>query len=343
MNPRVIFFHFLIWAIYSQFNFLISVLMGDEPLFIDFCVKYAIAAIVFYYTALFIYESYIKNGGYFYLGAFLFTSVFINFGLRYMAYFVILPGHWGFKKPTIYWKQYFIMSLWWWFQYSLFALGYWHYKKSIKTEKQLRISEMDNLQLQNQKVILENNFLKTQINPHFLYNTLSFLYSKTARHSDEPAKAIELLTDIMRYGLENDTPDGMVTLDKEVAHLDNYIGLNQLRYNNKLQINFDKSIDSPQARIPHYTLITFVENAFKHGIVTDAAYPLCISVYCTPEQLKFSVHNRKDKASNKPNQQPGVGLSNVRDRLRLQYGDKQKIHITDEQDFFTICLVIRFA
>jgi two-component system, LytTR family, sensor kinase len=204
------------------------------------------------------------------------------------------------------------------FQFMPFAFIYWFYKKSLNNEKEARAKEKENHELQQQKLIAECNFLRTQINPHFLYNTLNFFISKTAAHDENISDGLTKLASIMRYSLTQANSHGQVLLQDEVANMENFIALQQLRYGNTLNMEYTKMCNiTTQCILPHL-LITLVENAFKHGNTRSTTQPLVISLVVQNNVMQFTVTNAIDKVTL---EQSGtnVGLQNFKDRLLIAY------------------------
>ncbi|WP_345228255.1 sensor histidine kinase, partial [Hymenobacter koreensis] len=159
-------------------------------------------------------------------------------------------------------------------------------------------------------------FLKSQINPHFLFNALNFFYAQVYPHSEGAAKGILLLSDIMRYALHED-PDGKVPLGQEVQHVRNYIALNQLRFNQQLQVDFRVSGQLEYRLILPLVLITFVENCFKHGELHEPDRPVQIRLSVEQNRLEFQTRNQLRHGPKE--QSTGIGLANTRRRLALVY------------------------
>ncbi|HWR32172.1 MAG TPA: sensor histidine kinase [Chitinophagaceae bacterium] len=202
--------------------------------------------------------------------------------------------------------------------------------------------QSQNLQLQNEKLKIQYDFLKAQINPHFLYNTLSFFYSKTAATDKQTAEGIALLTDIMRYSLQQGKADGKVELEDEVAHLNSYIRLQQMRFNNTLNIRFSIEAEPENYRILPHIFITLVENAFKHGEVNNPMHPLEISLAERNDSLVFTVSNKIRKGPVDSNS-TGVGLNNVRSRIKMEYGEAALLENNTTKDFFTVSFSVQLA
>lgn len=205
--------------------------------------------------------------------------------------------------------------------------------------KQKRILEAQKLLLEAQISQANFNFLKAQINPHFLHNTLNFLYAKSLPYSSELSEGILTLSDIMRYALsQGNQKDGKALLKDEIEHVHNVIGINQLRYSNQLKVNFEMSGTINGAMIIPFVLITLVENAFKHGDLKNQDYPIDIKVKVEGSRLYFYCRNKKRSG---PKQlSTGIGLENIKSRLVLSYGDKYKFIVKDEPEFYTTELTI---
>lgn len=205
--------------------------------------------------------------------------------------------------------------------------------------KQKRILEAQKLLLEAQISQANFNFLKAQINPHFLYNTLNFLYAKSFPYSSELSEGILTLSDIMRYALDQgNQKDGKALLKDEIEHVHNVIRINQLRYSNQLKVNFEINGSIDGAMIIPFVLITLVENAFKHGDLKNQDYPIAIKLKVEGSSLYFYCRNKKRSG---PKQlSTGIGLENIKSRLVLSYGDKYKFIVKDEQELYTTELTI---
>jgi two-component system LytT family sensor kinase len=201
------------------------------------------------------------------------------------------------------------------------------------------VLEEQKMQLEMEKSQANLNFLKAQINPHFLHNTLNFLYAKSLPYSPELSEGILTLSDIMRYALsEGNTQDGKAPLRDEIEHVRNVIKINQLRFSNNLNVNFEvKGVVNGATIIP-FVLITLVENAFKHGDLKSIGNPIDIKLDVESNKLSFYCHNKK---KNGPREiSTGVGLDNIKKRLELAYGPDYEFEVKDEEEFYTTELTI---
>lgn len=205
--------------------------------------------------------------------------------------------------------------------------------------KQRRILEAQKMQLEAQISQANFNFLKAQINPHFLHNTLNFLYAKSLPYSAELSEGILTLSDVMRYALnQGNQRDGKAPLVDEIEHVNNVIKISQLRYNNQLKVNFEVTGAIEGLMIIPFVLITIVENAFKHGDLKNQESPIDIRLNVKRNRLYFFCRNKKKSG---PKQlSTGIGLDNIKKRLDLAYGEGYRFAVKDEPEFYTTELII---
>jgi two-component system, LytTR family, sensor kinase len=205
--------------------------------------------------------------------------------------------------------------------------------------KQKRVLEAQKLQLEMQISQANFNFLKAQINPHFLHNTLNFLYAKSLPYSEELSEGILTLSDIMRYALsKGNQKDGKAPLKDEIEHVYNVIKISQLRYSNQLKVNFEVTGEVSGTMIIPFVLITLVENAFMHGDLKNPDYPIDIKLDVKGNKLYFYCRNKKRSG---PKQlSTGIGLENIKKRLDLAYGENYKFTVKEEPEFYTAELTI---
>jgi len=189
-----------------------------------------------------------------------------------------------------------------------------------------------------QKSQAELNLLKSQVQPHFLFNALNSIYYRVYKVDPPSAGLIERLADIMRYFVD-ESPKDVVPVSTEVAFIENYIALERIRIRHGAAVNFEKAY-TPDLRIPPMLLMTFVENIFKHGIdKSQKKNQVTISLVQQNSHLFFTTRNRKvnPEAGDEPG---GFGIINLTKRLRMLYGDKFELTIDDEGELFTAFLKI---
>jgi len=231
--------------------------------------------------------------------------------------------------------------------YYVLGLGFWLAGDRIAREKALREAERQKDQAEREALrtelalkTAELAFLKVQFNPHFLYNTLNYLYARALPLSDELAQSILNLSDIMRYSL-HESPDSRVTLTEEIHHLRKLIELYQARFSHQLHVYFQVEGHPEHRRILPLVLISFTENAFKHGHLTDADDPLLIHLSATTDTIAFTIQNKKGRSDRVPSTH--VGNQNVQRRLALAYADKHQLSINEDEHYYRCELIIREA
>jgi len=214
------------------------------------------------------------------------------------------------------------------------------YLNNLRDEKkQRKILEAQKMQLEVDKSQANFKFLKSQINPHFLHNTLNFLYAKSLPYSAELSEGILTLSDIMRYALnEAAGSDDKAPLKDEIEHVRNVIKINQLRFSNNLNVNFEVQGVLNGTEIIPFVLITIVENAFKHGDLQKTDFPIEIKLTVEHKRLFFYCRNKKKTGPKEIS--TGLGLDNIRNRLDFAYGKNYSLLIKDEAEFYTTELTI---
>lgn len=194
-----------------------------------------------------------------------------------------------------------------------------------------------------EKLQAEVNYLRAQVNPHFLFNVLNSLYSLSLKKSDKAPDVVLKLSNMMEYMLY-DSNDEFVLLEHEIAYLQNYIALEQLRYGDNLSVLFDIKGEANEHVIAPLLLLPLVENAFKHGaskVTTKTT--LHIRVEINENDLKFFIENEKPIAATiAKNAKGGIGISNLRQRLELLYPQKHVLDIADGKTNFRSSLQINF-
>jgi two-component system, LytTR family, sensor kinase len=183
----------------------------------------------------------------------------------------------------------------------------------------------------------ELNFLKTQIQPHFFFNTLNNLYSLTLKKSDQAPEVVLKLSDLMSYMLY-ESGAGRVALDKEIAYLQNYIEVEKLRFGQRLDVHFETQGDTENIFIPPMVLILFLENSFKHGVKNNVHHiTITISLKVENNSLYFRVANPVSMEAKNPAHE-GIGLKNVRRRLDLLFGKNYTLDTVEKDNQYIVSL-----
>jgi sensor histidine kinase YesM len=200
-----------------------------------------------------------------------------------------------------------------------------------------------NLQLQKENTEAQLQLLTAQVHPHFLFNTLNNIFSKTQTESPSGSRMIISLSDLLRYILyEGQKP--LVPLKQEFTMVAEYIELERVRYGNKLEVHMLTPDVSDDIYIAPLLLLPFVENCFKHGTGNLLQHPwLNLSIELKDTTLIMKLMNGKTPIGESSEDKPGIGISNVRKRLELLYKDKYEIQITEDEEVFVVDLQVQLV
>lgn len=213
---------------------------------------------------------------------------------------------------------------------SAFKLLKLNLKQSQITKKlETKILETQ-LKLKEQEL----KYLKMQIHPHFLFNTLNTMYGSALKKSDDTPEMILKLSNLLDYLLyQVDKP--FVSLEEEIHHIEDYIALEKTRFSDTLNVSFSKDIQSKTIHIAPMLFIPFVENSFKHGTLKDGVLTININIVATAETIEFKISNSK---SNTNNYNEGIGLQNIKKRLELLYPNRYNLNINQDDSMFYVDL-----
>jgi LytS/YehU family sensor histidine kinase len=202
------------------------------------------------------------------------------------------------------------------------------------------IHQSEKMELQTQTMQSELKFLRSQINPHFLFNTLNNLYALTLKKSDDAPEIVLKLSEMMRYMLY-ECNEKRVPLKKEVAYMKNYLDLERLRQHESIDIQFNLDGEISDQAIAPLLLIPFIENSFKHGVGSQINHGwVNIEMNVRGQSLTFTIENSKGPAQPKQvhRKSGGIGLVNVRRRLNLIYDDDYQLKISNEPNIYRVTL-----
>ncbi|QCR22334.1 sensor histidine kinase [Pontibacter sp. SGAir0037] len=249
-------------------------------------------------------------------------------------------------KP-IFVDSFFVLKYIWRGVYFLgFSTAYWFFLHTLANNRRINLLQVQRLEAEKARSELERNlvrsqnaFLQAQISPHLLFNTLNFIYNAVQDVSEKASHGVLLLSEVMHYALTRVHEDGKTDLSSEVEHIKKYVALNQLRFSYPLYLNMHYNGPFRQHRIPPLILLTFVENTFKHGDLTDASLPAAIHIGSHDCRLEFSSVNKKKRHLN--GRGYGIGIQNAETRLRDFYGEQGfTLHIKEDEQLYTLTLKI---
>ncbi len=287
----------------------------------------------FYYNYLFLIPQYLlkkRIGLYFLLLVVgLITIIAVNVSFIYLTYDLIEHRHkFDFLHSALFAVYPGIMA---------FALS-----SFVRITMEWFKNERQKKEMEAEKLSSELAFLKSQVNPHFLFNILNNICSLARKKSDETENAIIKLSQIMRYMLQ-DSKDEKVSLEKEVDYLQSYIELQRLRLSESVIIDFSSEGRCELLSIEPLLLIPFVENAFKHGVSYQESSAIHIRLTCQGHAISFVVENHIAKPRGGVTEQgSGIGLKNVTRRLELLYPGKHQLKISDDDNQYKVELDIQF-
>ncbi len=199
--------------------------------------------------------------------------------------------------------------------------------------------------LKKEKANAELGFLKAQLHPHFLFNTLNNLYTLTLYKSDAAPDIVLKLAKILDYTMHQDK-NKEILIGKEIALIEDYIDLELLRYGQRLDFVFNKQVEDEAATIAPLVLLSIVENAFKHGASGDHSRPkIHIDLQVKNGELQFNVFNSKPSIvqDDKTNFKKGIGMNNIKRQLVLLYKDQHQFDIVETIDSYRVILKIKLV
>lgn len=208
---------------------------------------------------------------------------------------------------------------------------------ALQTTWRWRTTEKRALQAEAEKAQAELAFLKAQINPHFLFNTLNNIYSLAITHSEHTAASIMKLSNILRY-VTDDVKQDYVTLQQEIECIQDYIALQELRLGKKTTVEFNLTGNPARLSIAPLILMTFVENAFKYGISNHQSSAIIIDLEANHNNIVFRCRNAL--FPRKQTERTGIGITNTLQRLEHLYPDKHQLNISTDDNLYTVVLVL---
>ena len=209
-------------------------------------------------------------------------------------------------------------------------LGIKEYFRSVKNQH-------DTDELRRQHLEQELEYLRYQINPHFFMNTLNNIHALVDIDPEQAKNTIVELSKLMRYVLY-DGSRPTIPLSKETEFLKHYIGLMRLRYSDSVRIKVDIPDETPDVQVPPLLFVSFVENAFKHGISYQSESFIMVSLNVREGYISFSCINSKHETNQDPHS--GIGLENTRKRLRLLYQENYTFNINENAKTYEVLLKI---
>lgn len=304
--------HLIAWLIFwlVDFGFLFAIRNGETDIKITEYISNVLFNIIFFYLIVFInYKPFKSNN----VSKIILFIVIILFGSLLLKFiydiylFKSLSSINNFNKSKI---SYFGYELWRLVTMTIYAIAYLTYLRNIENERKIQETE-------RKLLVTEIAFLKAQINPHFLFNTLNFVYQDVCAMSPNSGDTILNLADMMRYSVRSTKLD-FAPLINEVEAIDKYIYLQRKRFGEKMYVDFHKIGNINNAQIPPLIMLSLVENAFKYGVYFEQENPIEIIVEVNENEIIFNCSN-KIREDYKETETNAVGIGNIKRRLEIMY------------------------
>lgn len=330
--------HILFWVSYVLF---FTILYGsfEEEYLREFIILIELLPFKIIVTYLMLYvfvPKFLMERKYFlFFIAFLLTSIVFGVPYRLIVYYFIYPHYWPEEMDKISALNIakLIKSLINIYTVAAIAI-------LIKLIKQAYKSQQKTNKLNQEKLEAELKFLKSQIHPHFLFNTLNNLYALTLKKDENAPEIVLKLSELLDYMLyECNVPT--IAIEKEISLVNNFIDLEKIRYGDRLKIEFNSNGNLTGTKIAPMLILPFVENAFKHGVSGEISDPwIKIDLSVTDNQLILNVENSKETKSVKDDQgyTEGIGLKNVKRRLELLYKNNYNLDVVDKGKAYLVVL-----
>jgi two-component system, LytTR family, sensor kinase len=337
-KKTVIKFHVIFWIVVPLFSFFNTITYIGNELFFTVLINTSLNLIynfLTFYLFYFLISPWILNkkiilSSVFWLLYLPVSAIIISYTL-YFPYIYSYPGTVPAKLTPVYWIKntiYSIISLSTIFSIlgSLSKVSLTWYRNQIKQKE-----------TEKQNISTELAMLRAQINPHFLFNTLNNIKSLTKSLPVKAIYSIDKLKGIMQYMLYESSFE-TVPLENEITHIINYLDLEKIRYSDPDFIDFKISGDYSGMNVPPLIFMPFIENAFKHGDKLKSAPGIIFKLIASENKILFeSVNYIKDNYEQR-NKNSGFGLTNIRRRLDLLFGNKYELNIVNENKTFTVKL-----
>lgn len=328
---RRIVYHTVLWLLYIvSFTIMQGRLSGDYWFeFTNEIVKVIFYGLGVYFNLLYLIPNYLSQKKFLtYCGLLVITAIVIT-PLQVIALYFK-----AFDLPM--YQSYLLDNMTWFFIVSFLFISLTTVMKIIADWVR---HQRDRKELETQTMQSELRFLKSQINPHFLFNTLNNLYALTLKKSDKAPEIVLKLSEMMRYMLY-ECNEKWVPLAKEVNYIRNYLDLERLRQGKQVNITFEIDGNVSNQKIAPLLFIPFLENCFKHGLTHNIADGYVhIRMLVQEDEVDLYIENSKPKIPNQFHRRSGgIGLVNVRRRLNILYPNKHELNVENAPNSYAIHL-----
>jgi len=337
--------HILFWTSLLVYDSLVWGMVDGayREKFISSLIELPVKVTATYFTLYFLIDKFLiqKRYGTF-LALLLLSMAVVGIVLRILAYYIIYPMFYpdGLHIPLFFPPKILIAIF---VTYSLVAIvaSFHLIKHYYKHQQATQLLQQTTQQLEKEKLSAELKLLKSQINPHFLFNTLNNLYVLTLNHSKHAPLMVHKLSELMSYMLY-DSNQTEVSVEKEIQYIKNYIDLEKIRYGDRLEVTLNVYGNIEGIMVAPLLILPFVENSFKHGARNQLHDGwIHIDIEIQDNTLTLKVENSKPDFQGEQRKSSGLGLTNVRRRLDHLYTDRYSLQLFDEQ--YTHMAVLRLS
>lgn len=328
-----IFLHIIVWASFFIYPFFYHKMIPIDRLLIIRSLLPLLLLISFFYTNMYVLVPRLLGKKK--------IALYILIVLAFIAMSVIVEiAAQRFLNPHFYDREIYIH-----FSFTsalMSALIVWGVSTGLKITGEWYKYQQRKKELENENLAAELAFLKSQVNPHFLFNALNAIYALATKRSDKTADAVMRLSEMMRY-LLYDSSESKTALEDELNCLQSFIELQKMRWNGMVEVEYKVDGNVGGKKIAPLLLLPFVENAFKHGISAQRASFISIHIGIEGQELAFSVENSIAVNNNSEKRNSGIGLQNVQRRLQLIYQDNYQLDINKESEKYNIKLNLNLS
>jgi len=224
------------------------------------------------------------------------------------------------KTPLILSKTFFLYLSWRAVLFLMFGTGYYFIRRYVrqKSEQTTRLLELE--RMKTKMAQLESDYLRAQISPHLLFNTLNFIKFAAKHHPDQSDEAIMLLTETLDFSLSN-SQHGLILLKDEIKQVENIIRINRLRFNGRIYLDFKKELDFNGKMVPPISILSLIENLFKHGDLSKSSFPALFYVSENKAAICIKTENLIRTVSISDERRKCSGLNNLKERMDSFYGE----------------------
>jgi len=358
--------HIIVWAlyvIYYQISYVIGYLnkvdLSTSLIILINCLCWIV---IFYNCVLFIFPRFLLTRQY----VITILLCLLNGAVLTVINLFIIVTLFPHYLNSVFDKKELLLHFWNAQIYTIYALGYYFAQKSINqqieiaardreiaeqkiaiAEKEAKIAkqELEIAILAKEKALAEMAFLRAQINPHFMYNTLNMIFERVRKASREAGDIVLAFAEMLRYATSTKSQEDEVSLRGELDFVKQYIELHLQRFHYKVYIDFEEDGDFSYHRIVPMVLITIVENGIKHGVFDDPEIAFTIRATLIDEEFVFIASNKKNPYPNAIADagQTGIGIKNIKKRLLTTYpAEAHSLEIIDGEEDYTVIFTVNF-